>query len=116
MNFSRFHVRETSFADKLSELVDNFELPHELIEVEVTESAMVNESYRILDWIKSIRQGGFSVAIDDFGSGLSSLSFAKDVPADIIKIDRSLLSGNCENEKERIVLECIFSFANRLGS
>ena len=115
VNFSRLHVRETSFADKLSELVDNYELPHELIEVEVTESAMVNESYRILDWIKSIRQAGFSVAIDDFGSGLSSLSFAKDVPADIIKIDRSLLSGNCENEKERIVLECIFSFANRLG-
>ena len=76
---------------------------------------MVNESYRILDWIKAIRQAGFSVAIDDFGSGLSSLSFAKDVPADIIKIDRSLLSGNCEYEKERIVLECIFSFANRLG-
>lgn len=115
VNFSRFHVREDSFASKLVQLVDKYGLSHDLIEVEVTESAMVNESYRILDWIRSIREAGFSVAIDDFGSGLSSLSFAKDVPADIIKIDRSLLSGNCENEKERIVLECIFSYANRLG-
>lgn len=115
VNFSRFHVRESNFAQKLSELVDKNELSHDLLEVEITESAMVNESDRILDWIKSIRNAGFSVAIDDFGSGLSSLSFAKDVPADILKIDRSLLSGNCENEKERIVLECIFSYANRLG-
>ena len=115
VNFSRFHVRESDFAQKLSELVDKYELSHDLLEVEITESAMVNESDRILDWIKSIRNAGFSVAIDDFGSGLSSLSFAKDVPADILKIDRSLLSGNCENEKERIVLECIFSYANRLG-
>ena len=115
VNFSRVHVREKDFADRLSALVDSYGLPHELLEVEITESAMVNESDRILEWIDYIRKAGFSVAIDDFGSGLSSLSFAKDMPADILKIDRSLLSGNCENEKERIVLECIFYFANRLG-
>ena len=115
VNFSRLHVKENDFAKKLTELVDKYELSHDLLEVEITESAMVKESDRILDWIRSVRDEGFSVAIDDFGSGLSSLSFAKDVPADILKIDRSLLSGNCENEKERIVLECIFSYANRLG-
>ena len=115
VNFSRLHVKEPRFAEQLSALVDKYGLDHELLEVEITESAMVNEADRILDWVKSVRDAGFSVAIDDFGSGLSSLSFAKDMPADILKIDRSLLSGNCENEKERIVLECIFSFANRLG-
>ncbi len=115
VNFSRFHVREPDFAEKLTALVDSYELEHRLICVEVTESAMVNEADLILNWISSIRAEGFAVAIDDFGSGLSSLSFAKDVPADILKIDKSLLSGNCENEKERIVLECIFAFANRLG-
>ena len=115
VNFSRCHVREPDFAAKLSALVDKYGLPHELLEVEITESAMVNEAELILKWIENIRNAGFSVAIDDFGSGLSSLSFAKDMPADILKIDRSLLSGNCENEKERIVLECIFYFANRLG-
>ena len=115
VNFSRFHVREDDFAQRLSQLADKYELSHNLLEVEITESAMVNESDKILEWISSVRNAGFSVAIDDFGSGLSSLRFAKDVPADILKIDRSLLSGNCENEKERIVLECIFSFANRLG-
>ena len=76
---------------------------------------MVNEEEKILDWIKAVREAGFSVAIDDFGSGLSSLQFVKDMPADVLKIDKSLLSHNCENEKERIVLESIFYFANRLN-
>jgi hypothetical protein len=61
-----------------------------------------------------VRKEGFAVAIDDFGSGVSSLSFVKEVEVDVLKIDKSLLSHNCEDEKERIVLESIFSFAHRL--
>lgn len=115
VNFSRRHICEKDFAKKLTELVDRYELPHQLIEVEITESAMVSESEKLLDWIISIRNAGFRVAIDDFGSGLSSLQFVKDVPADVLKIDKSLFSHNCENEKERIVLESIFTFAHRLN-
>ena len=114
VNFSRRHIREANFAEKLSALADQYELPHLLIEVEITESAMVEEESAFFDWIVSIRNAGFTVAIDDFGSGLSSLQFVKDVPADVLKIDKSLLSHNCEDEKERIVLESIFSFAHRL--
>lgn len=114
VNFSRHHIREENFVQKLVELTDQFHIPHELFEVEITESAMVNEEEKILGWINGVRNAGFSVAIDDFGSGLSSLQFVKDMPADILKIDKSLLSHNCENEKERIVLESIFYFANRL--
>ena len=114
VNFSRRHIQEAQFAEKLTALVDKYELPHPLIEVEITESAMVGNEETLLGWITSIRDAGFSVAIDDFGSGLSSLQFVKDIPADVLKIDKSLLSHNCEDEKERIVLESIFIFANRL--
>lgn len=115
VNFSRHHIREDNFVQKLTEITDSFQIPHHLLEVEITESAMVNEEHKILDWIIAVRNAGFSVAIDDFGSGLSSLQFVKDMPADILKIDKSLLSHNCENEKERIVLESIFYFAKRLN-
>ena len=115
VNFSRHHIQEADFVDKLISITDEYNIPHELIEVEITESAMVNEEEKILDWIQAVREAGFSVAIDDFGSGLSSLQFVKDMPADVLKIDKSLLSHNCENEKERIVLESIFYFANRLN-
>lgn len=114
VNFSRRHISEKAFVEKLCRIVDRYEVPHSLIEVEITESAFVDDANTISEWIDAIRAEGFRVAIDDFGSGLSSLSFVKNMDVDVIKIDKSLLDQNCEDEKERIVLESVFSFANRL--
>lgn len=115
VNFSRMHlVYETAIPDRLCQIVDSYQLEHKWIEIEITESAFINQPDDVAQLVKEIRGLGFSVAIDDFGSGLSSLSFVKDVEVDVLKIDRSLLSKNCETEKERIVLESIFNFAHRL--
>lgn len=116
VNFSRLHTYESgNFVEHLCDIVDSFAIPHKYIEVEITESALEKTGSDIIRFISNIRNEGFNVSIDDFGSGLSSLSFVKDVPANVLKIDKSLLSGNCENEKERIVLESIFNFAHRLN-
>lgn len=114
VNFSRFHFSDENFLEKLLETVDGYNVPHKLVEVEITESALSSQSEQLISQVKDIREAGFSVAIDDFGSGLSSLSLVKDMSADVLKIDKSLLSHNCEDEKERIVLESIFMFAHRL--
>ena len=114
VNFSRWHVNEKDFVGKLNAIVDSFYVPHNMLEVEITESALIDEQDNIKSWIKQVREAGYTVAIDDFGSGLSSLQFVKEMPIDVLKIDKSLLSGNCEDEKERIVLESIFYFAHRL--
>lgn len=114
VNFSRKHIGTERFTDRLCDTVDRYAIPHELIEVEITESAMMNDPKEIVSFVAEVREQGFNVAIDDFGSGFSSLSLVKDISANVLKIDRSLLSGNCENEKERIVLESIFDFAHRL--
>lgn len=115
VNFSRKHLVESSFRERLCKVVDNYKIPHNLIEVELTESALMENPKNMIDLIADIRKHEFDVAIDDFGSGLSSLSLIKDISANVLKIDKSLLSGNCENEKERIVLESIFNFAHRLN-
>lgn len=114
VNFSRCHAREADFAKRLGETVDSYGVPRRLIEVEITESALAFNGVDIIKFVGTIKEEGFDISIDDFGSGLSSLNFVKDVPASVLKIDKSLLSGNCENEKERIVLESIFDFAHRL--
>lgn len=114
VNFSRLHAREAGFAERLAETVDGYGIPRRLIEVEITESALAFDGIDIIEFVRDISEAGFGISIDDFGSGLSSLNFVKDVPASVLKIDKSLLSGNCENEKERIVLESIFGFAHRL--
>lgn len=115
VNFSRMHMLyETDFVDRLCRMLDRYDVDHKWVEVELTESAFVDQSDEVGKFVKDIRDAGFVVAIDDFGSGLSSLSFVKDVDVDVLKIDKSLLSHNCEDEKERIVLESIFNFAHRL--
>ena len=76
---------------------------------------MIDEEERMREMVAELHDHGFEFSIDDFGSGLSSLSMVADTLPDEIKIDRSLLRKNCEDERERIILESIFLFANRLN-
>ena len=115
VNFSRKHVMDDVFVAKLCNVTDEYDIPHKLIQVELTESALIESTTeQIGQLVDAIREKGFTVAIDDFGSGMSSLGLVKDVAFDTLKVDRSLLSKNCEEEKERIVLESILEFAHRL--
>ncbi len=115
VNFSRWHLREEDMPKHLAEIVDSHHLDRRLFVVEITESAMIQEEELIQRTVMQLHENGFEFSIDDFGSGLSSLSLVADTLPDEIKIDRSLLKKNCENEQERTILESIFLFANRLN-
>ncbi len=115
INFSRWHLREEDMPRHLAEIMDHHQLDHRLITVEITESAMIQEEGLMQKTVTQLHENGFEFSIDDFGSGLSSLSLVADTLPDEIKIDRSLLKKNCEDERERTILASIFLFANRLG-
>ncbi len=115
VNFSRCHLPDPEFVEKIEAVVNSYQLPHELIVIELTETAMMNHNADTIAIVKKMRDMGFAVAIDDFGSGMSSVRLLHDIDANILKIDRSLLSGNCETDKERILLESIISIAQRIG-
>lgn len=115
VNFSRKHISDRGFVSRLCEVTDRYGIAHKMIQVELTESALIDNSMEQVEmFVSAIRNEGFSVAVDDFGTGMSSLGMVKDVAIDTLKIDRSLLNRNCEDEKERIVLESILDFAHRL--
>lgn len=115
VNFSRWHLHEEDMPKHLAEVVDSHHLDHHLIIVEITESAMIQEEELMRKTVNELHKNGFEFSVDDFGSGLSSLSLIADTLPDEIKIDKSLLKKNCEDEGERIILESIFQFANRLN-
>ena len=115
VNFSRWHFSDHQFLERLCAIVDEYGLPHRLIGVEITESAAIAHGPDVVDWVNRVKEAGFRVAMDDFGSSLSSLAFLKDVPVDVLKLDRNLLSSNCESERERVMLESIIHFAHRLN-
>ena len=115
VNFSRMHVLyERNIERRLCEIADSYGIPHSLIEIEITESAYIHLPNIIDPLIRAIRAEGFLVAVDDFGSGASSLEFIKSVDVDTLKIDRSLISSNYLDDKERVLLESVVFIAHRL--
>jgi EAL domain-containing protein (putative c-di-GMP-specific phosphodiesterase class I) len=114
VNFSRWHVKEGDMVDHLCRVAEEHGVDRRYLILEITETAFLDDTPQIAAVMEQVRQAGFQVSIDDFGTGLSSLSFVMKIPADILKLDRSLISCNCQDNKERIVLESILSFAQRL--
>lgn len=115
VNFGREHASDDLFVEKLDKLINSYGIDKQFFGVEITESDVAADKKEVVNWVQSIEAAGYTVYIDDFGSGMSSLSFVKDVPARILKIDRSFLNDNCQSEKGRITLESVFYFAHRLN-
>jgi EAL domain-containing protein (putative c-di-GMP-specific phosphodiesterase class I) len=98
----------------LCETVEKYNVPKEFIDVEVTESALTDQQEFLPSAIKSLREFGYKVWLDDFGSGYSSLNVLKDYQFDVLKIDMKFLSGFSSNEKTRPILENIVSLSKQL--
>lgn len=113
-NFSRLHLKNPDFEQQICEIVDSYGIPHKRISIELTESAVQSHDDRTIQFVNHMRAMGFDIAIDDFGSGMSSMKLLHDIDASVLKIDRSLLSQNCAEEKERILLEGTIQLATRL--
>ena len=96
INFGREHAKDDTFVQKLDKLVNAYGIEKSLLGVEITESDVATEKVEVIDWVHRVEEAGYTVSIDDFGSGMSSLSFVKDVPAKVLKIDKSFLEDNCE--------------------
>lgn len=114
INFSRLHVYEDGCAERVHTLVNSYHLPHELIEIEFTETALVQSSEQMSHLIDALRQDNFSVSLDDFGSGLSSLGVLNKLHVDVIKVDRGLLWNSTEGDLDVSILNFIISLCKHL--
>ena len=88
--------------------------PH-LLEMELTESIAVQKSERSLDIIRALREIGITIAVDDFGTGQSSLSYVKQFPVDTVKIDRSFVIDVMEKQSDQSIVTAVLLVANQLG-
>lgn len=114
VNFSRLHLANPEFVDELTATVMDYGVPAQLIELELTESVFFDNYELITKLILHLHDYGFLISIDDFGSGYSSLNMLKDIPVDIIKLDRQFLRGSTNSEKQRIIFATIAQMAQRL--
>ena len=115
VNQSRSYLFNTHYDQSLVDMIDRYEVPHHLIEFELTESLFLNDVKHLSQVLASLRSHSFLVSLDDFGSGYSSLTMLKDVAIDVIKLDQGFLKGSDEHQRGMVVVQHIISLAKQLG-
>ena len=111
VNVSRVDVFQSDFYEVLTGLVQKYKIPVDLLRLEITESAFSRSSAQIIEVIKRLVDYGFTIEIDDFGSGYSSLNILKDVPASILKLDMRFLETGEDSSRGGNILESIVRMA-----
>ena len=101
--------------DHLVRIAAEHKLARGAITLELVESAMMDDR-RLFDHLESLRAAGFRIAIDDFGSGHSSLARIAQLPVDVLKIDRSLIAGICDSPREHAIVRAIIATADALDA
>ncbi len=114
VNFSAISLAEPKIIEVLLAIMQRFKVATSQIEIELTESAFVDYEEVIVERINTFRGLGFSVAVDDFGTGVSSLNRLSAMNVDVLKLDKSFLHSN-QDSRGTIVVEQIIHLAKKLG-
>jgi diguanylate cyclase (GGDEF)-like protein/PAS domain S-box-containing protein len=115
VNVSVHQLRGSGFIDEVLQALRETGLPAGRLELELTESAFVEEAPRVIEQLERLRAEGISIAIDDFGTGFSSLQYLKRLPIDRIKIDRAFVTGIDGDEDNQALVATIVELARRFG-
>ncbi|MCQ2610340.1 MAG: GGDEF domain-containing phosphodiesterase [Treponema sp.] len=118
VNLSRSCVKDDNLIKTICATVDKYNIPHEKIEFELTETAAYTDIQGMFRVLKELRDNGFPVSMDDFGTGYSSLSLLKDMPMDTLKIDKSFIDSITHadsDSRENLLVRDIISMAKHLG-
>lgn len=116
INISAANLEEEDFAISLQLLLAKHQVPAAMVELELTESAVMADGDSGLTRLDALRAIGVRIAIDDFGTGQSSLSYLQRLPAQVVKIDQSFVRGMGEgNARDRILVRTMISLARQLG-
>ncbi|MEN3792321.1 EAL domain-containing protein [Fulvimarina sp. MAC3] len=108
----QFEVRDLSA--QIREILELTQLPPDGLEIEITETTILNSDQHVLSKLKAIREMGVSVSFDDFGTGYASLSMLRNFPISKIKIDRSFVSGPGADDRAKLIAKGIAAMASDL--
>jgi diguanylate cyclase (GGDEF)-like protein len=115
INLSVQHFVEADIVSFISDLLARYQLPATILRVEITESSLISQPENAITTMRKLSSLGLTLALDDFGTGFSSLSYLKKLPLDIIKIDRSFVSGIGINDADEAIVDTTLVLAKRLN-
>lgn len=115
INISPVQFQQSDFADHLLNCILRNGLMNRNICLEITESVLLQDSTKVIETLSYLRRLGLSVAIDDFGSGYSSLSYLHQLPFDCLKIDRGFVMGLMNDKKSEAVISSVIMLSQQFG-
>ncbi len=115
VNVSRAHFTREDLAEHICAIVDKYNVPHSVIELELTESAFFDDKNVLLNTVKKLRTAGFQVSMDDFGAGYSSLNSLKELQIDVLKIDADFFRGADAEERGLLIVSEVIDLAKKLN-
>jgi EAL domain-containing protein (putative c-di-GMP-specific phosphodiesterase class I) len=111
VNLSPLLLERANFVDNIMEILSREQFPPHLLELEITESLLMNDRPDVIEKLRRISATGVQLAIDDFGTGYSSLSYLQKFPINTLKIDRSFIHAIKSDEEDACIVNAIVSMA-----
>lgn len=115
INVSVKQLLRGNLSDRITTLVEQMEIEPRYVQLEVTESHIMDNMSRIIPQLQTLAKAGFSLAIDDFGTGHSSLARLRDLPFKVLKIDRSFVSNAIKESKDQQLVAAIIDIGHSLN-
>lgn len=115
INISAANLEESDFAQQVQLYLLKHRVPPAMLELEVTESAIMQDSGQALGQLAALDEAGIRIAIDDFGTGYSSLAYLQRLPAKVVKIDQSFVLDLATGEREQALVRSMISLSHDLG-
>lgn len=115
INVAAIQLAQKDFAQVLINVLEHHQIPSHLIELEVTESGLMQDMDLAMQQLKVLHEAGFQIAIDDFGTGYSSLAYLKSLPVSVLKIDRAFIREVHTNTQDQRLTSTVIDMARHFG-
>lgn len=115
INLSPRHFKHLDLLESIRETLDHFDFPARLVDIEITESVLMDHTPETVDTLQRLHELGVRISIDDFGTGYSSLGYLKKFPIDCIKIDKSFVLDIISNPDDAAITAAIVAIARNLN-
>lgn len=114
VNISQVDIYNTNLAQNIIRLSDKYNIPHRLLELEITESSYGNNPEDVIKVVDELRKNGFTILMDDFGNAYSSLNLLKDIEIDVLKLDMRFLSDTKKTGRSENIIASVIRMAKWL--
>lgn len=115
LNISAIQFNRRDFVHTLLSLIEKYEIDPKLIELEITESILIDDFESVVNKLRTLKEYGIKISLDDFGTGFSSLSYLKGLPIDTLKIDKSFIDTVIDDNSTKVITESIIAMVKKLG-